>query len=422
MLRRLLAAGWGQLVAGLLTFLSLRLFSDLLGPSDFGVAMLAMGAVSLLDGISSAAFAQVLGLAMRDNAERQERLRIAFGLSRYFRRWLAGLCGAGVILSAWWFGWKEAGWLAAASLVFVASEGPRVTGQTAAMLDRRFTLLSSWSALDALSTLGVSLAAIWLTAGNPVAVPLGMLLGRSLVTALMILIAIGGPDNWQADAQAARLELPRALQLGWSVAVMAPLGWLGLFADRYIINATTGIVAAGVIAALAGAVTRPFSITSAALTNVFRPELLDAVAGRKGRFAHPLRNWLLAAALIGLAGTAAFALIGNAFAAFIIKFPTPGIDRGLILVLLSVSQLFVLMTHAVDNELLAHGMGKTLLATQIGVMVLGLPIIVIGAQQAGAEGAAAGRIVNELLKLMAVCMVLALRRRGQASMKSRQGV
>lgn len=404
-MKRLVAAGWGQAVAALVQLVSLRIFSGVMAPDVFGLAMLGMGALAFADGLGAMAFSQVLAHTLKDLGNRQERAGLALGMAIPFTAWLAVLGLVGLVLAWWTMGWAGAVLTAIGLAAMLASEGLRTAGQLLAQLERRHLLQSLWYAVEALAVLGCSLLMLHLTDRQPAALVAGMLLGRSLASLLFAPLALGPVGTWRPDRQAARAVLPAAIGFCWSVVVMTPLGWLGVFADRYIVGATQGLAQAGMLAALTGAVVRPYAIATAGLTNIYRPDLLDEAANRAPQHPRPLRSWLLAALSIGLAGIVGTALLGRYLADFLVRYETPGIDRGLLMVLIAVSQMLVLMTHAVDSRLLATGRSKALLGSQIAVTVLGLPLIALGSIWIGLIGAALGRCANELLKLLAAWFV-----------------
>lgn len=418
LVRRIFTASWGQIVAALVLLLSFRFYSASLGPEGFGLAMLGLGMVSLLDGLGSMAFAQILAQVLKDHETRAGRIGLALGLGIRFGLWYAALYCVGLVLAWFWFGALSLVWLAPVVVIFCLCEVPRAAGMTLVMLERRLGLLSSWNALEALAVLGTSLAWLTLTGQNPVALVLGALSGRALVTLILAPAALGDPRQWPLDRATARLEFPRALAFGWSVMLMTPLGWLGAFGDRYIVGAMTGLVEAGTLAALAGAVMRPYGVISAGLTNLFRPDLLDEAAGRVPAHARPLQRWLVIAAAIGLCGIGGFAVLGPFIADFLIRFPTPGIDRGLVVTILAASQMIVLMAHAFENRVLATGRSGVLLGAQSASLAFGLPLVGLGAALGGAEGAAMGRFGAEILRMTGAALLV---RYGLKARRSRGG-
>lgn len=427
LVHRILAASWGQIVAALVPLLSLRFYSGELGPEGFGLAMLGLGMVSLLDGLGSMAFAQILAQVLKDHEARAARIGLALGLGLRFALWQGALYCLGLVLAWFWFGAQSLSWLAPVIVVFCLCEIPRAAGMTLAMLERRLSLLSSWYALEALAVLGTSLAWLILTDQEPVALVLGALSGRAVVCVAMSPLALGSPRQWWLNRAAARTELPRAVAFGWFVVLMTPLGWLGAFGDRYIVGATTGLVEAGTLAALAGAVMRPYGVISAGLTNLFRPDMLDEAAGRTpvqanvhahADISRPLRRWLVIAVATGLSGIAAFSLLGQLIADFLIRFPTPGIDRGVVLTTLAASQTLVLMAHAFENRVLAEGRSGILLGAQAVTLALGLPLVGVGAALGGAEGAAMGRVGAEIVRMTGAALLV---RYGLSARQSRSG-
>lgn len=404
-MKRIVAASWGQAAAALLQLVSLRIFSGAMPPDVFGLAMLGLGALALADGLGAMAFSQVLAQTLKEFGTRHERIGVALGLAIPFTAWLAALGLVGLALAWWVLGSGGALLLSLGLAIMLLTEGVRTAGQLVVQLERRYLLQSLWYALEALTVLGCSLILLHMSGDHPAALVAGTMLGRGVISIAMAPFALGRPDQWHFDRKTARAILPAAVGFGWSVAVMTPLGWLGVFADRYIVGATQGLAEAGMLAALTGAVVRPYAIATAGLTNIYRPDLLDEAAGRQPQHPRPLRGWLVAALWIGLAGIAGTALLGQYLADFLVRYPTPGVDRRLLMILIAASQLLVLMTHAIDNRLLALGRSKALLGSQVAVTLLGLPLIALGAIWFGLIGAALGRCANEALKLVAAWLV-----------------
>lgn len=394
-----------------------------MGPDSFGSAMLALGALALCDGLGTLAFAPTLANLLKDYDDRGSRIALALSLAWRFWRWMVVIGLAGALAAVLYFGWRQGLLLLPLIALFTATEGLRVAGQTMVMLDRRYLMLSGWNAADALVTLCASLTLINVTKAAPDALVAGVMCSRILTTLVFIQPAVGRARAWQFDPAGARALQNRALAFGWTIAALGPVAWLGLFADRYIVGSTLGMAEAGVLAAIAGAVSRPYGIVSASLTNLFRPDLLDQSAGRAPHHRRPLATWILAAGLIGLLGLAGLALIGGYLADFLIAFPTPGIDLWSLLVIIGLSQTLVLLTHALDNALMARGAVRTMLALQTSILILGLPLIAGGAILYGVTGAAWGRVANEGLRVLAAALFLlwvrmAARRNGQARVVS----
>lgn len=403
---RLLSASWGQVVSALVSLLALPLYTGAMRPDNFGQAMLALGALSLCDGIGTLAFAPTLANLLKDYDDRGSRIGLALSLAGRFWRWMMVIGVGGALAAIFYFGLAQSLILLPLIALFTATEGLRVAGQTMAMLERRYLVLSSWNAADALVTLGASLALIHLTDAAPDALVAGALASRILITLVFIQPAVGRVGQWQFDPAGARALQKRAIAYGWTIATMGPIAWLGLYADRYIVGATLGMAEAGVLAAIAGAVSRPYGIASASLTNLFRPDLLDQAAGRNPHHARPLATWIAAAGAIGVLGLAGLAVIGQYLADFLIAFPTPDIDEWSLLVVIGLSQTLVLVTHALDNAMMARGSVRPMLALQTSILICGLPLIAGGALLFGVTGAAWGRVANEGLRVLGAGLFL----------------
>lgn len=407
---RILAASWGQAFSALVLLVTIRLFTQELGPEPFGAAMLGLGIISLVDGVSTTAYSQSLAQILKDRPT-HERRSLALGMGLWLSAFVGVLCAAGVVLAGIAYGWQSAAAVALVAPAFCLAEGVRAGGQMIVLLGRRYGVVSSWAATEALCIAGASLAAIRLMDGDPVSLVVGMLAGRTISTVLCSQFALGRIDHWSADRRQARDVIPAAIAFGWPVAVMTPLAWIGIFADRYIVGYSLGLTEAGVLAALAGAITRPYGIVSAGLTNVFRPDLLDLAAGRPPAHSRPLLRWAITAIGIGLAGIAAAAIVGPWLVDFLISFATPQIDERALITLLAASQMLLLVTHALDNQLLALGRSRQMLVVLMIVTALGLPLIAIGALTFGLVGAAAARVLSEGMKLSGAALLVARARR-----------
>lgn len=407
-LTRLLAVSWGQFVAALVLLGSIRLYTELLPADRFGEAMLVLGGLGLVDGLTSMAFGQTCAQFLKDRADpsRRRSLGLALALRVYPRFALIAAIGCAVF--AVFSDIRAVAMLALAGVLYVLGEPLRMVSLTVLQLERRYTLGSMWTALDALFSVAVSAALILFVSDQGGVLLLGAILGRAATTILLGAVILGNPRHWHADREAAREIWPRALAFSREVALMAPLGWLGFYLDRYLVGTFLGLEAAGLFAALGGAVNRPYAIVTAGLTNLFRPELLDQAAGRAPKISRPLLRWLGLCAVIGAAGTIAFLLLGDLVARWLIADSHGLIQQaGTLMTIMALSQWLVIQTHAVDNALLARGVARRMLVWQTVVLVAGAPLIALGAIKFGVFGAAWGRVGNEGLKLLAASALLA---------------
>ena len=410
-LARLGAASWGQITAALISLLALRFYTGRMPAAVFGEAMLVLGVLAFIDGVFGMAFNQTLVVMLKDLATRAARLRLALGLGVLFARWTLCIASiAALVAIAVGMATGVAPVLlvigVAAALTYTLVEPVRIIGQTINLLERRYMSMSSWQAVDALAGVTTTLVILHLTRPNPLSLCVGLVGGRLISTTLFWTMLFGPRALLGADVPQAKAERGRALRFALPVSAMAPLGWASLYIDRYVVGATIGPASAGLLAALTGAVTRPYSIVSSALTNFYRPDMLDHVAGRAPAHRHPLRDWIVVAVIAGLIGVAAMVVLGPAIVGFLIRFRTGVTDGATLLVLIALSQVLVLVTHAIDNQVLAMERSRSLLGSQSVAVALGLPMIAAGALAGGIVGAAWGRVGNEAVKLVFAAYLL----------------
>ena len=395
--RRLFFASWGQLVAAVLLLLGTSFYTEMMPLNIFGQAMLVFGVLALADGMGSMALGQTIAQVSKDYSS-TARTQLATGLVRLMQPKFALIV---IFISALFAIFFEANLIAIIALAALYSftEPWRICGQTLLIMERQYGLTSFWTASEAALTLCITLALIYLTHSSVTSLLGGAVLGRSVIATSFWLTVFGSNAIFQPDLVEARKKCGRAMHFATGVALMAPLGWLGAYADRYIIGGLNGMAAAGVFAALGGIVGRPFGIVSSGLTNYFRADLLDKVAGQAPVHLTPLKTWALMALCIGGIGVIFFVILSRPIASFFLNISNPGPDIIAVIALLAISQCILIIAHAFENQALALGRSGYLLRTQLVTLLLGLSFIACGAWLFGLVGAAAGRLVNETLRL-----------------------
>lgn len=421
-LSKVLAASWGQVVVAVVALLAIRIYTALLTPDAFGVAMLVLGGLSLIDGVLGSAFGQTATVMLKDSRDGTARLRLGLALALEMARpalgYLATAWATVAVLAAAGIAREWTLPLVVLAPVYLLAEPVRVVGQAVLLLDRRLGTLSLWLAVDALATVAISSALLRAGVASGWVLVIGAMTARAATTAAFAAALFGGELQGGIDRTGAKALRRQALAFAAPVSAMAPIGWLSLYLDRYIVGVAVGPAAAGVLAALSGAMVRPYAVVSAALTNYFRPDLLDQAAGRLGDGRRPLARWITVAVVIGIAGVIAVALLGGWAVDFLLSFDQPVAWADQLLLVLAGSQLIVLVRHAVDNQVLARGRSGSLLSAQLVAVAFGIPLIAAGALLGGPVGAAIGRACNEGL-LLAVTLALVRRqssdhRRGSA--------
>jgi O-antigen/teichoic acid export membrane protein len=406
------AAGWGQLAAAIVSLLAIRLYTASMAAALFGEAMLVLGVLTLVDGMLSMAFSQAMVSFLKDHDQRQERLALGLGFGADFAILIlcVGVFASLVASIAWMNAWVSAQivFLILAVLAYAISEPIRVIGQTVALLERRFMAFSAWQTADAIATVGATLGFLSFFEPSFATLTVGVVAGRLVSSMIFWLLLYGARAFKLADISLARADRRRVLEFALPVSAMAPLGWISLNLDRYIVGIVSGAASAGLLAVLAGAVTRPYSISSAALTNYFRPDLIDQAANRATTHKRPLLAWLAFASVVSLAGLLLIVVFGDAIVSFLIRFDDGDAEEvgSALIALIALSQVFVLLTHAIDNQILVLRRSRSLLISQLAAVALGLPMIVAGALIGGVVGAAWGRVVNEAAKLVVAAWLL----------------
>jgi len=150
---RILAASWGQAFSALVLLVTIRLFTQELGPEPFGAAMLGLGIISLVDGVSTTAYSQSLAQILKDRPT-HERRSLALGMGLWLSAFVGVLCAAGVVLAGIAYGWQSAAAVALVAPAFCLAEGVRAGGQMIVLLGRRYGVVSSWAATEALCIAG----------------------------------------------------------------------------------------------------------------------------------------------------------------------------------------------------------------------------------------------------------------------------
>lgn len=403
-LSSLVAASWGQVLSAVVSLVSIRYYTSSLDAIMFGNAMLLLGILTFADGIIGMAFSQTLNHLSKEEADLNARLNLGLGFCLLFLKpaFVAFAFSSVVFVMFCVFAYYNESYFVVlvAFLFYMTLEPFRICGQVNLVLSRHYTKQSIWMACDSIVAFISTMIFIRYFSPNVVSLLVGLVCGRVTTTVVAFGILFGWRSLFNSDLTRARLLRKKALSFALPVSAMAPLGWASLYIDRYAVSIIAGPASAGLLAALSGSVTRPFSIISAALTNYFRPDMLDHAAGRTGVHGNPLRAWIIIAGISGIIGVCIIAVFSKDIANFLIKFRYGSEYAPLLLVLLASSQVLVLLTHAVDNFLLAAGKSRALLFTQTFAVMLGLPMVLIGAVFGGVIGAAIGRIANEFIKLI----------------------
>jgi O-antigen/teichoic acid export membrane protein len=403
----------GPIVVAATALAGVRVYTGLLGRAEFGLAMVATGVVALLDGLVVTALNQTL-LALCAGAEDREKQRqIATRLGwLLFRPLAAALVALALTVGAVALFLPVPALALVApplALIYLGEEIAKTTMLSPMMARRDYAGVSLWTSGEAIATLLVTAATLAFFRADALGFLIGFVAGRLTATLAFTALFSGFRAFAGATQAPAPQDRTKALSYGLPVSAMAPLGWISAFLDRYALSAVAGLAAAGAYSAAGGLVARPFSIATAILTNTFRPLLFhrpeapDFLAQTRRR----LGQWLATASLVGLAGVVALALLGK-YVVLIALAPAFRAGAAPIMTILALAQTFAIMTHAVDNAVLATGASASLLKLQATIVFVALVLAPAGAWWGGGLGAALGRAAAEAVKFAAT---LALSRR-----------
>jgi O-antigen/teichoic acid export membrane protein len=399
----------GQMVVALASVVGIRVYTGLLSRGGFGFAMMAMGAVALLDGVIVAALSQTLlsVCAQIDDKERQRQVAVglAFRLFRAMAIALTPLAALGIAAAAA-FPDATPALAPGIALVYLAEEIAKTSMVSPLIARRDYPRFSLWSATEAVVALALTGLSLALARADWLGFLLGLIVARVLTTCAFFLAFFGGRYFHAIDLALAAPHVRAAVRYGAPVSAMAPIGWIGAYLDRYVIGATGGSASAGVYAAVAGLVGRPYAVTTAVLTNYFRPALFRERTTRAGMVERRRVEWrwIAVAATIGLFGAAGVGVFGGmASSLALARDYRDGAPA--IMIVLSLSQTFTIMTHAADNAALSAGASARLLRIQVVLVVFALVAVPLGALRFGALGAAVGRLMSEAMKFGATLIL-----------------
>jgi O-antigen/teichoic acid export membrane protein len=196
---------------------------------------------------------------------------------------------------------------------------------------------------------------------------------------------------------------------------MGAVGWASSFADRYAVAWTGGVAAAGIYAVATGLMGRPYNILSASFTTHFRPTLFANVAsGNANAIRESHKRWLTYALGLGLLGTG----LGWVLDQQIVNLLLAVEHRSQVMPLIPILGLAftaTIVTHAFDNQILARGQGNRLLSLQMVCVPITVLALAGGSLLGGAIGAAWGRLVSELIRLVAVLVFSTVNNHGRDS-------
>ncbi len=284
------------------------------------------------------------------------------------------------------------------AMIYITSEIAKASILSPIIANRDYFQYSLWITIEAANILIATSVSMMLFTALASTYLLGFVLAKVITTLLLILAKSRGYYLMNIDFDEVRRAEKEAFNHGWPISLMAPLGWAALYLDRYILAAVGGATLTGVYSAGVALASRPYTLTTSVLTSYFRPKLYRSGFGQATNSIRwsTQNTWIATAFAIGMFGTVTFYFLGGAIASMILggKFRS---DITFLLLFLCLAQTFTIMTHAIDNALLASGASTVLLRTQfvlLSTTMLLIPLI----SCFGARGAVIGRLAAEVVK------------------------
>jgi O-antigen/teichoic acid export membrane protein len=373
----------------------------MLNPTEFGYVVIVLGVIALIDGLVVMAFNQTLLVlcAKEDDSAKQRKIAVnlAFGLLRMIG--ILFLCSIPLtLLFAVAFEVGPLVFTPLLLLLYIAAEVVKTSMLAPLTVQKDYLRYSIWIAVEAALGL-IIIAAILFKQGDSFAYFVGLVTSRILSTLIFFLTFFKGRFFKVVE----ELEVPglrsEAVSYGWPLAAMAPLGWLGGYLDRYILGLLGSAASTGVYSASNGLVGRPFGLTTAILTTYYRPILFQNSHAKQSTtpFLRSLCSWIAGAFVTGIVATLGLVAFGELIASLALAEEYRS-DAPVIMIMISCAQTLLIMTHAVDNAVLAKGASSSLLKVQVVLSISTLFIIPLSILWLGFLGAAAGRIAAEAVK------------------------
>ena len=369
--------------------------------------MLCLGAIAFMEGIISMALNQTQTALCAKLAPGEDRRQMSVGLSYLLLMFLVPvfliLAGISLALSPF-FSWASLTAAAFFALIFYfAAESIKYSLLVLIVLERQFGKQSLWLAGESLFTFAGVAGALWYRP-TPVTFVAAYVAMRCLSSLFFVAVLSGASHLRNIRLQSARSNWRDAIGYGLPISAMGPLGWISSFLDRFIIAGVLGTAATGSYVAATSLVGRPYALTTAVLSNYFRPRLFveSDDAQKKSMLT---KQWLVAAFAIGICGVLGLLVLGPYILKFLVaeKYREGAVG---LMVVFSLAQTLSISTHALDNNLLASNKSAVLLKVQTFTSFSTLAIIPIGTAIAGPLGATFARCIAEAVKLFATFLLV----------------
>lgn len=396
---------WGQIFLAIVAVGSIRIYTELLDPSEFGAAMLGMGIATLLDGILIMALSQTLAYFCSRLTSTHDREVVAASFSmwliRKYVRILPGISIIGTLVSSlFWDGYLYVLVLGLLSAVYLIAETARASMVTLLNVNQQQSRFSVWTVVEALLQLLIVGAALHLAQATAFTYIFALVLAKVISTIAFACLFYG--RSFFRSESGTRFAHLKAEATSYAIPFsgMAILGWLGTTLDRFLLGHATPLSVVGIYTGASATIGKPYAVVTATLSNYFRPMLFEAEAmGLRRRADRIFRVWTVLALLIGIGGMALTILLGPSLLPLVLAESYR--DGALpIMLVLSIGLTATIVTHAFDNTILAQGSSRRLVWPQLVAILVGVSSMAVLAFHFGAMGAAIGRVIGDMTKLV----------------------
>lgn len=396
-------AAWiagGQIAAAVGTVLGVRLLTELLAPTTFGVIALALGAAALATNIVCTPLTQAAMHFYPVLANQGGAADLRTALFRALRR--SGTCAL-LVLGALALLYAHHDWGSVALAILLAAlfafDCVRLANLSLLNASRQHKTYALWLAADTCLRPLLAATALWIFGASAEAV-----LAAYVLVSLVLAVLFGtAAAQLTHAASPTRSELPagqHSPQTGtaplerrlWSYAVpLIPLGlvgWANGLGDRYIIGGMMSVADAGLYAAIYGLASRPFIGIQQMVELVVRPVYQAAVSRQDFHKANRLFVlWLAAVTGAGLLMWGALMLWRVEIAALLLGKAYRGAAP--LLPWIAAGYLLLSMSYVFERVCYAHAVTRRVFMIQAITAVAAVMATLLGTSHWGLIGAAA---------------------------------
>jgi O-antigen/teichoic acid export membrane protein len=201
-------------------------------------------------------------------------------------------------------------------------------------------------------------------------------------------------------------------------APFAPIGiltWLSNLADRYVLALVAGTAPVGRYTAPFSIANRGMGLLNAALSDVFRPVLFEAVNNRDGHKARVVFGIWLVARAISAAGTLGFIYLFGANIAAILLGPQYREGAPRIMMWIAFAYAFYGTTQVLETRLMSFGYSSKLILPLIVGALANVALSVLWIPRDGALGAAHATTASFVLQFATTLIILVFATRTHAA-------